>query len=1291
MSGMRTIAAVLVAASVAQASASDWPMARHDVHRTGLAPGSSDIDVPAARWRTYLGGELAATAYVLHDVDGDGLQDAIFAAWGKVMARRANGIALWETPPLEIVRVAGLFDLDGDGSDELVALGARGRAYVLVAADGRVVWELPAGVLGEIEAARIADLDGDGVSDLYLAECRCCTFTTGAFGAAFSFARGFAAAEQLWEVGAAVGEGGCHSEGDTVGDFDGDGATELVYAGDTSFWAIDGAAGLPAYHSDEFCSGYGGAAPTDAADVDGDGRPELFTFGDGVASSTQGWRGAAMLDYDPPSGRMIARWIRQVDDLATDRHRAHGGSLADLDGDGTWEVVTSFFDGHAGSWRLEVLAAADGALRDAVAGQELAGVADVTGDGIPEFFGQAGSRLTAFHFQGGVIEELWTLDGAEPLDFLDRERLATRGAAWSTLILDLDGDGVGELLASSVAADPGEGQRILALQADAAPPLDLAAYEAPPGIRLTSPALSAGFTNHFEQLLMVRNDGYLVAFDDLLRLTNFSDDPEHPVASLRVGGYYSGEQGLGGTPIVVAPAPPGSGAAPIIVRDSAGALQRLDAAGASMVNPPAVVWTRSIGRYPSAVDLTGDGVPEVVHWTVTPTLPRFEAVEALSLDSGSPLWSTPMTDSGTLATRDLPFGDADGDGLPDVFVEVRSTGWVEQVNVLSGLDGSRLWATNFARPGGGWGALKAVDDVDADGRADIIGVIQGRLTALSGPTGSLIREVDYAGYYATMVADIDGDTRNEYFLHAGGPAPSPPRLVRRDDFGQTWQGEGGSYALAYGTTATCGSSARFVVGLSGSPELRTYDAATGAGLGGAWLAGGALYSSSEDMLAADATRGSLTPLTGVEDLTGAAQPAVLAGSTDGYLYAFAPCTSSLVWALNLGFPVGEPVVADTDGDGRNDILVSVADGYLYDVGRQRTPAPEYVWDTDPVHGFPDTDRDSIESLDTLYGVWAPVAGATSYEAGVLGPGDVFVTSPDFRDVGPVTGATFPGLDLRVGDVYRVAVRARGPLGPSPETLSDGIEVVDRASPTILLRAFPRVFSPDADGLADTVELTADMSDAVGLAEWNLRVLDADGVTTVRAFPARPLSRMSAVDSVVWDGRDDAGATVAEGGYVAEGVVRDLGGNSAIARVGLELDLGSGPDADAGGDVDGAGDGDDGRADAADGVDGEDGIPDAEVPDAGDDVQETATDDGRDLNWSPGSGGCACRAGGSPLRRIPAGVVLGALVLFVPALRRRPAARASRPSAPSNRHPAPDDLERLANPGRGRAPTQQEMR
>src|SRR5262249_47307867 len=126
------------------------------------------------------------------------------------------------------------------------------------------------------------------------------------------------------------------------------------------------------------------------------------------------------------------------------------------------------------------------------------------------------------------------------------------------------------------------------------------------------------------------------------------------------------------------------------------------------------------------------------------------------------------------------------------------------------------------------------------------------------------------------------------------------------------------------------------------------------------LASGQAFPDEASATAAGATLGQLTATNVHPNLTGSGLPIAVVGSSDGYLYAVDPCSATLEFAYRFGDPVGEPVFGDTDGDGRDEILVTSADGYLYGIKNEAIAKPSFVDDIDLAHGV----TDDIDDINT---------------------------------------------------------------------------------------------------------------------------------------------------------------------------------------------------------------------------------------------------------------------------------------------------------------------------------------
>jgi hypothetical protein len=246
--------------------------------------------------------------------------------------------------------------------------------------------------------------------------------------------------------------------------------------------------------------------------------------------------------------------------------------------------------------------------------------------------------------------------------------------------------------------------------------------------------------------------------------------------------------------------------------------------------------------------------------------------------------------------------------------------------------------------------------------------------------------------------------------------------------------------------------------------------------------------------------------------------------------------------------VGEPVVADADGDGTEDLLVTAANGYLYGLGPRGYDAPASALDTDPEGGHPTDDVDEIETFNTLWARWEAVPGATGYLAAITSTSGTALTFPDYRAVGGTEGH-FTDLPLRLGGRYRVSVLATGPAGTSVEAVSDGVTVVDRTPPTVRVVATPAVFAPLA---GERTTLVLDASDRTGLASTRaeLRYPDGSLLRTVDDFEFRQAAGSRTV-RYEWNGGTLDGATVPEGRYTFFATVTDVGGHTVTASTPVE--------------------------------------------------------------------------------------------------------------------------------------------
>lgn len=1021
-------AAVAFCLSGAAPGRADWPMSRHDARRTAMATGTSNILKPASYWKTPLGGSLGQDQVLAADVNGDGKVEIVHVSAGRLIAKLADDTVVWETPSFGLVGVAAIEDLDGDGKRDVVAW-SNDHAYVFAGATGALEWAEPDGEMGALSTLRAADVDGDGHVDLIMEECGCCAVNSTHTGFVYSFAAGFKSPKLLWTLPSIST---CH-DSLTVLDAGGDGALKVLIGTYQTQMLLDGKTGATLAETAPI-STWISASQCRPVVVGSTNAEDALCILNVSVPPAVGQRKVFLVHYTASPPALTVVWSVDVaPDVGGDV--AFADPFADLDGDGVPEVIVS---GQSGTvWSTLILDAATGEQLASIPGERIAGTAAVAADqpGARVLFTNAGVDLHAYRFTRTATPstaQLFTLPGQRLFVEIDPALRPIAGLDLRVVALGSPSPIGMPTYTTDVAP------KITTYSVNNGQPSEVATTTFPKGVSPATAWSLPPITQGTPQLGLFRNDGYLALYDSSLAVANAAAGrPGMGVLNYYAPGAWAD---LRKTPVVAAL--DGSPYQRILVPDSRGALLRLDADTASLVSPPTIAWAATNTTAPTVVPGLAGGSPGIACLALQEplTVPPQNVVRALSAD-GSPIWSVPIERN---PFNDLVPGRFSGGAVPDLALQWGSpSDTLLQTRTLSGVDGSTLWDATPLDPGSGREpAGISVEDWDGDGIDDVFFVGAGT-RILTGASGAQVASGGQAySYFLPTLFDANGSGTDQVMLHGGY---DPVSMLSHDLQTTLWTGSENDRPYPYGAIAVCPSGPVLVEGSLDTPSLLTITPMSGSMAGSATafvLAGGARYDSAADAMAAGAQPGQLTSAATHANLTGAGRPSTLVGSSDGYLYAVNPCDGSVDFAMNMGAAVGQPVFGDTDGDGNDEVLVTVADGYLYDIKNEALPPPGFVWDVDLAHGIT-TDIDEIQTVDTLYCKWDAVPGATGYEVAIVADGGGFVTqSPSWKqESAATTVATLSGLSLIDGSRYFCAVRAVGPAGLSPDAESNGVVVV----------------------------------------------------------------------------------------------------------------------------------------------------------------------------------------------------------------------------------------------------------
>lgn len=1056
----------LVAANVhvGDARADTWPIARHDAERTGASLAHVPIERPYVTWRAYMGGRPRAQTLQFGFQDESSL---VAAVGGRFLLKNAMTQAeVWQSDMLGVGDVEALADLDGDEILEII-VRTETRAHVLNANTGAVLWSSAPDSFRTPSSVRVVDLDGNGLPDVYVDECTTCAKKGTMSAGAYSFARGFGQPTTLWERPTASLPAPVNSGSDAIVDLDDDGLPEVVLASGDQILVIRGSNGttittlaLPTAETNPFPH-----ARAIAAQIDGQpGKELVIVQTSGQVATSGGPTGITVFRLDPRTGTNSLLY-RRVASTYDETMVARADIVADIDGNGTAEVIFSHRGASNPQFVTEILSGAAGTPIATFDGARFEGAANLDDKVGAEIVLATENGLSIHQFQAG---QFVTVGGPIPemrvLRMPDKEMWRRGQFEFRAGVLERPGRRPALLVGKPSSQIPYDNLpevngfldiRGMALGSNGA---ETVGIYVPIEGEISGVMPADGATRPYPQIAIGTSAGTVVVLSQSFQGTNGVVFAGGQATGSIVGGAMQPNTGARGGPVIGAD----EDGPFVVLPDSPQGLYVGDARLASLIEPPRARWTAPRMGAPSIMNLGAlgtvvvgaDGESLVARQSASGVL-----LGEVNLGIGSP-HGTPM-----------PLRVAGTNG-PLVGIDWRVDGVQIVQQAVDFESRTNVWQGN-PLPFGGFFA-SGVADLDDDGIDEWYSMNTG-LNRRDARTGNIVTTIgDGMGYSLPMAASFTPGSGKQLLLQGGGQAPklldASLNPIWQSSMVEPVNGMGGARAL-------CGTATRFVTPSVLSPMIRSFDGATGVLVAERALAGGAAYPSVALAEAAGQRPGVLSNASSAAKL-GNGNGAVFVGSNDGYLYAVDACTLDLRWSKFLGGSVSEPIIGDTDGDDGDEIVVSVADGTIVNIDNPAVSSVEVVSFVGPKNG---TAPIVVAPGENVTISFSSVPEATAYEYALVGPDDEALWSPAFR--------TASGNQVQVdlagtlaSRPYRVAVRARSSAGTSPETFSANIVVEDRNAPTL---------DADAQARGNALEVSMAMRDDLALDHWIVWMQEAD--------------------------------------------------------------------------------------------------------------------------------------------------------------------------------------------------------
>jgi len=1002
--------------------AQGWEQYRGNGARDGRLPEVAEVETPTIVSSHGVGGSQDLSGLSFYDIDGDGDPELIQAVSGRLTAKTANDQVRWSTRYMGVDRVVGDWDFDGDGEVELLAVRTERpcAAFLVDPQTGAILWgspTFPGGTRNLSDyAIRPAQLDRDAALELILKPGQHHdTFY------AYDFSDGFLTPAEDNELWRSTFEGYSNINPAVVADVLGNGVAEVVFVSGVNLMVLDGTTGEVAVRLEDVFSSHNFGI-LQAVNLDDD--PQLE-----VVSMAQADHDRAVTVFDLVDE--VVEW--EVAWSPAAEHPVHfvANSLSDIDDDGDYEIVFSVWDsgdsevdqeGNEGDhdgidsperWALGIIDAESGELIDSADNLLLTAVLDLDGDGVREIIAREVPP------EGATGAE--TLEGPGQLAAI----------VWDEGIAQDFPFGDGSLFFTEPAVTPDSaaiaaGQDIATLAGGASRHPITIAFDDTSATVSSWELTDSGLVATILETLPAEDVSEFVSFSD-----GFGSGSESPVSYLgsdgRVhsgrGGSETGAVASGGA-LVVSPVVADEDV--LVVLGNGRTLQPIPLGDNDDFVLDADVGQIGAGHFAIG---PGNSVVSAVR-DADDTL----SVAAWSLTTGARLWIRELAPNFTSVS---PILVADMNGASGLEIAVaftdasREPGEDIRLALIDG-EGDVLWNEATLYNTRLLGPLVAIH-ANEDDVLDIAVAEPSGVAFYDGTNGAMLGNYGMPWSFSQLAVVLGGEPSllvNSGLAEWGLRQLTPPNAP------------GWGAPLEFDFEGLHQHLCRFLdsedspmIGLpNGLGRLRFVDPTDGSITNSIVLQGG-------DIAGDEVVHGpTLTSCASVSQTTGG--DLIILGAEDGWLYAIT-ADGELAWSLPFGASLGAPI--PTSREGELLITVSSSDGGLHTVGEASLSPPIGILDLavdeddNPVPGI---DIDATSRRDVLAASWSAVDLAVSYEVRpILSTG--IPLFEEWLTVDDSLQALFEGLDLAPGVHVRIEVRALDEDGRRSEPgTSNGLFILD---------------------------------------------------------------------------------------------------------------------------------------------------------------------------------------------------------------------------------------------------------